>query len=140
MIKAYSTLAGARRAAPGSPILRILNNPANDDSFIAGIDGSTSLMAVDPKTGRADGVISMLDLMAGATFPTNNPAALAVLSAVPVAQADLAGLDMTDALRFAGADALAARSGDLESRRNLAVKAAARLIAAVEMIDAELAR
>lgn len=140
-IKIYSTLAGARRAAPEGPILRILNNPANDDAFVAGIAGSTSLMAVDPSNGRADGVISMLDLMAGAALPHGSAGAVAVLGlADELRVANSADGDFRQAARLAAKGLGEASVADnLTDRRGGMVKAAAALIIGIELIDAEIA-
>lgn len=65
MIRTYSTFAGAKRHNPHrqGPIIRLLNDP--EELFVTGLWGDSSIMAVDPKTGSADGSIKVLDLMAG---------------------------------------------------------------------------
>lgn len=61
--KIYQSWATARRAAgQHQPILRILNDAADFEAYIVLPNMSTDLMALDPRTGAADGTISFLDL------------------------------------------------------------------------------
>lgn len=153
MIKAYSTIGGARRASPQGPILRLLDDP--EELFVVGLSGNGSVMAIDPATGRADGTVKVLDLMAG-SLVASPPVEAGDDQRQGVTEAVHAVLDELDSSRAAwrrpGAPdfqrqlGLAshlvtnARSGDLTSRRREAVAAVARLLDAIEKIDEELAR
>lgn len=67
-MKTYTTFQGARRAARIGrsqhyrPILRVLDGTSTEDLFIVLDDMRTTLHAVDPETGRSDGMISFLTL------------------------------------------------------------------------------
>jgi hypothetical protein len=154
MIRLLSTFAGARRASLGGPIIRLLNDP--EDAFIVGLPGSASIMAVDPATGRADGAVKVVDLMAG-DLVSSPPVAAGDDQRQGVTEAGHAVLDIVDReraphvqavdlLRKAEQYAGEALFGDrhcvtgrsLDERRALAVRAAAFLILAAEAIDAEL--
>lgn len=62
MIKTYSTFAGARRAHPGKPILRVLVDGVED--LFMPVSFNTDIYAVNPQTGSADGHIKFIDLSA----------------------------------------------------------------------------
>jgi hypothetical protein len=64
-MKTYSTFAGARRAANGRPILRLLNDPQDAELFVVLPDMQTQIMAIDSDRGRCDGSIRFVDLSAG---------------------------------------------------------------------------
>lgn len=65
-LKTYSTFAGARRAANGGPIIRILDSGCEDIFIIGFSPSNTTIMALDSKeNGKADGSISFLDLSTG---------------------------------------------------------------------------
>lgn len=109
-IKSYFTLSGARRASPEGPILRLLDDPVN--LFIAGLPGRGLIMAVDPRTGKADGSITVLDLMAGDVRPAS--ALRSILSL----------LGNVDHSRGGGENAARVYGGMLESIREIATASA----------------
>jgi hypothetical protein len=142
VIRTYTTFAGARREAPAGPIVRLLADP--EDLFVTGLRGGSSIMAVDPKDGSADGTIKVLDLMAGGAV-----AGCDLRQGVTIGGHEV--LDLVDERRgeeieimseaaLAENNLRGVRGGDLQSRRTAAIATAARLILIVDEIDRELAR
>lgn len=69
MLKAYTSRAGAVRGRSRPLLLRILSSDATDDLFVP-VDGlRTTIYAVDPDTGQADGKITFGELTVRGTTP-----------------------------------------------------------------------